>query len=90
MLGGAALGQSQERSVQRTDWAEQLNRDHHQHFVQRLLAARSLAYVTVNKYRCDLGDLMQASVLRFTAPGLMSSFGLSLAGQRLDGRLRTG
>jgi len=44
------------------------------------LSARSLAYVTVNKYRCDLGDLMQAIVLRLTPPGLTSSFDVSLAG----------
>jgi hypothetical protein len=44
------------------------------------LSARSLAYVTVNKYRCDLGDLMQASALRLMPPGLTSSFDVSLAG----------
>jgi Protein of unknown function (DUF4232) len=44
------------------------------------LSAHSLAYVTVNKYRCDLGDLMQASVLRLAPPGLASSFDVSLAG----------
>jgi Protein of unknown function (DUF4232) len=44
------------------------------------LAPRGLAYVTVNKYRCDTTDLMQASILRLTPPGLTSSFSVSLAG----------
>ena len=43
------------------------------------LAPRGLAYVTVNKYRCDTADLMQASDLRLTPPGLTSSFSVSLA-----------
>jgi hypothetical protein len=44
------------------------------------LGPKGLAYVTVNKYRCDTTDLMQASVLRLTPPGLTSSFIVSLAG----------
>jgi hypothetical protein len=42
------------------------------------LTPNGLAYVTVNKYRCDTTDLMQASVLRLTPPGLTSSFDVSL------------
>ncbi len=44
------------------------------------IAPNGLAYVTVNKYRCDTTDFMQASVLRLTPPGLASSFDVSLAG----------
>jgi hypothetical protein len=44
------------------------------------LRPNGLAYVTVNKYRCDTTDLMQASVLRLTPPGLTSSFDVLLAG----------
>jgi hypothetical protein len=44
------------------------------------LRPNGLAYVTVNKYRCDTTDLMQASVLRLTPPGLTSSFDVSLVG----------
>ena len=44
------------------------------------LGPNGLAYVTVNKYRCDVGDLMQASVIRITPPGVMSSFSVSLEG----------
>jgi len=33
------------------------------------LAPATIAYVTVNKYRCDLGDLMQATVVRLGLPG---------------------
>jgi len=40
----------------------------------------ALAYVTVNKYRCDTGDLMQATDLWLTPPGLTSPFDVSLAG----------
>ncbi|HEV2014169.1 MAG TPA: DUF4232 domain-containing protein [Candidatus Dormibacteraeota bacterium] len=43
------------------------------------LAPHGLAYVTVNKYRCDTTDLVQASSLRLTPPGLTSSFDVSLA-----------
>ncbi len=42
------------------------------------IAPRGLAYVTVNKYRCDTTDLMQASDLQLTPPGLTSSFSVSL------------
>jgi len=44
------------------------------------LLPQALAYVTVNKYRCDTGDLMQATDLWFTPPGLTSPFDVSLAG----------
>src|SRR6202035_4232010 len=44
------------------------------------LGPNGLAYVTVNKYRCDTTDLMHASVLRLTPPGLTASFTVSLAG----------
>ena len=44
------------------------------------LSAHGLAYVTVNKYRCDVGDLMQASHLRMTLPGQTASFDVAMAG----------
>jgi len=44
------------------------------------LLPRRPAYVTVNKYRCDTGDLMQATDLWLTPPGLTSPFDVSLAG----------
>jgi hypothetical protein len=44
------------------------------------LAAHALAWVTINKYRCDTTDLMQASDLRITLPGQGSSFEVAVTG----------
>jgi hypothetical protein len=44
------------------------------------LGPNGRGYVTVNKYRCDVGDLMLASVIQITPPGVTSSFSVSLEG----------
>lgn len=44
------------------------------------LAAHGLAYVTVNKYRCDAGELVQSSELRLTLPAETASYNVALIG----------
>ncbi len=44
------------------------------------LAARGVAYVTVNKYRCDLGDLVEATSLRLTPPSERMSLEVGIWG----------
>lgn len=36
------------------------------------LAPRGIAYVTINKYRCDVGDITRSAGLRLTPPGSSS------------------
>jgi len=44
------------------------------------LAPHGLAYVTVNKYRCDLGDVTQTSAVRLTPPGETASLDVAVTG----------
>lgn len=44
------------------------------------VASQGLAYVMVNKYRCDAAELLQASGLRFTPPGDTVSLDVAIAG----------
>lgn len=44
------------------------------------LAPGAIAYVTVNKYRCDTSDLMQGAVVRLTLPADSPSLAASIAG----------
>jgi len=44
------------------------------------LAPHGHAYVTVNKYRCDLGDVTQTSGVRLTPPGETASLDVAITG----------
>ncbi|TMC48886.1 MAG: DUF4232 domain-containing protein [Chloroflexi bacterium] len=44
------------------------------------VAPRSTAYVTLNKYRCDAGELMNATMVRVVPPDDYSSLQLSITG----------
>jgi hypothetical protein len=42
------------------------------------LVPHGLAYVTLNKYRCDLGDVMETSRVRLTPPGESASLDVAI------------
>ena len=44
------------------------------------LAPHGLAYITVNKYRCDAGDVAQATTVRVTPPGETESLEVAISG----------
>jgi Protein of unknown function (DUF4232) len=44
------------------------------------LAPHGLAYVTLNKYRCDTGDVTQATAVRITPPGVSASLEVAISG----------
>jgi hypothetical protein len=44
------------------------------------VAPQGLAYVTLNKYRCDTGDVTQATAVLITPPGVSASLKVAISG----------